>query len=814
MLSSPLLRLLSCVLAAAACANLTAQIAPPAGLRFTENLGQHGDAALYSTSIGAVRVLFEPDAMVVHGAATAPIDGPGVKVIGAPERPVVPTLPEVDVRFGFAGADPSARLVSHDQLPGIENVYIGRDPSRWKSGLRAWASLSYEGLWPGITLDLHERDGTLHYDVVVAPGAELGAFGLRVDGFDTSIESDGSLRIETPRGTLRQTIPAAWDEDGDQRLPVAARFELREDGTVGLVAPDHDPALRLVVDPGLDVFAGFGAGLLDAEFYALAVQPRTDLQIAGGYVGPDALVRSSDIVTGFLVFSTLFDGLGADAIVGVTCNEIGDIYVSGVTDSLALPTTVGAFLVFAPGAGDAFVAHLNPIGFLLQMTYVGGPGGTEASNTAIDIGPTGDVFLAGYTESALFPIVPPFVVGPFYGGAGDAYVMQLDPTLAVDLASSFLGGALADYPGVGGIGVAEDGTIAVGGFTDSPGFPVVAAFDPLHGGVTDGWLAKLFPGFLAFSFSTFQGGPGVDAFNAVGVDDEANVWGAGYTESGVGLPGLGPPAVLDVTYNGAGDVYVVKHDPFGLFLWGTYRGGSGGDTAIGLAVDRFGRAHWTGTTNSGIPPSVVPYPITPIDGVGPFAGFEGFLDEVGPDGDIESFSTYLDILSPADDQLWAIALGSDDSAYVAGSTYPLVVGPATAQLSRVTLPWFEFISPLTNLGFALAGTTEPQLMGDGQLVAGTPVEIRISNCVPFSFATLIFGLGPPALAPFLGGVLVPPPTFLFPGLPTGFAGEMVLPAIWPPGIPAGTPLFFQAWIPDPLGPAGFAATDAIYTDPP
>ena len=812
--TSFLLPLLSCTLAAAPVSDLAAQTAaPPAALRFTENLGQDGDAALYSTRIHAVHVLFEPGAMVVHGAATAPIHGPGVKVAGAPERPLPPTRPEVDVRFAFADAGP-ARLVAHDQLPGIENVYVGRDPARWRSGLRAWASLSYEGLWPGIALDLHERDGTLHYDVVVEPGADLGAFGLRVDGFGLSVEPDGSLRVETPRGALRQTIPAAWEEAGAQRLPVSARFELRADGTVGIAAPERDASRRLVVDPGLDVFAGFGAGLLDEEFYALTVQPVSGLQVAAGYVGADALVRSSDVVTGFFVFSTLFDGLGGDAIVGVTCNEIGDIYISGITDSLALPTTPGAFLVFAPGAGDAFVAHLNPIGFLLQLSYVGGVGGTEASNTAIDVGPTGDVFLAGYTESPGFPVVPAgLVVGPFYGGAGDTYVMQLDPTLTFDLASTYLGGAFADYPGIGGLAVADDGTISVGGFTDSPGFPVVAAFDPIYGGATDAYLTRLFPGFLAFAFSTFQGGPDLDAFNAIGVDDEANVWGAGYTESAAGIPGIGPPAVLDVGYNGGGDVFLVKHDPAGVFLWGTYRGGSGVDTAIGLAVDRFGRAHWTGTTNSGIPPSIVPYPITPIDGVGPFVGYEGIFDEVGPDGDLESFASYVAIVSPADDQLWAIALGRDDSAYTAGSIYP-AAGSITAQLERITLPWFEVTSPLFPAGFALEGTTEPQLMGDGTLVAGLPIQIRISNCVPFSVANLIIGVGPALLFPFLGGTLVPPPTFIIPGLFVGGAGEVVLPAVWPPGIPAGTGILMQAWIPDVLGPAGFAASNAIRTDPP
>jgi hypothetical protein len=104
-------------------------------------------------------------------------------------------------------------------------------------------------------------------------------------------------------------------------------------------------------------------------------------------------------------------------------------------------------------------------------------------------------------------------------------------------------------------------------------------------------------------------------------------------------------------------------------------------------------------------------------------------------------------------------------------------------------------------------------MGDGTLVAGSPIQIRLSNCVPFSVAYLFIGVAP-AFLPFLGGTLVPMPTIIFSGLPVGGGGEFVLPALWPPGLPAGTAIWFQAWIPDAFAPAGVAGSDGVSTDTP
>jgi len=53
---------------------------------------------------------------------------------------------------------------------------------------------------------------------------------------------------------------------------------------------------------------------------------------------------------------------------------------------------------------------------------------------------------------------------------------------------------------------------------------------------------------------------------------------------------------------------------------------------------------------------------------------------------------------------------------------------------------------------------------------------------------------------------VPVPAVVVPLL-TNAQGLIVVKAHWPAGVPAGTPIFLQAWMADASGPAGFAATN-------
>jgi hypothetical protein len=115
-----------------------------------------------------------------------------------------------------------------------------------------------------------------------------------------------------------------------------------------------------------------------------------------------------------------------------------------------------------------------------------------------------------------------------------------------------------------------------------------------------------------------------------------------------------------------------------------------------------------------------------------------------------------------------------------------------------------------DLGFALAGTAgPPRLRGEGTLAAGTPGALKLDRARPLAPTWLISGLDP-ALVPFKGGTLVPdnslPPLLAA----TDAAGTLELGwASWPAGVPACREIFFQAWIVDPAGPKGAAASNGL-----
>ena len=112
-------------------------------------------------------------------------------------------------------------------------------------------------------------------------------------------------------------------------------------------------------------------------------------------------------------------------------------------------------------------------------------------------------------------------------------------------------------------------------------------------------------------------------------------------------------------------------------------------------------------------------------------------------------------------------------------------------------------------GEALAGFHgEPVLSPDGSLQAGSPVSLALSNARENSSAALIIGFTAIS-APFKGGTLVPLPSMIIFGLPTGPTGAISLNGSWPGGLPSNFGIELQEWIVDPAGPAGFAATNAV-----
>lgn len=169
-------------------------------------------------------------------------------------------------------------------------------------------------------------------------------------------------------------------------------------------------------------------------------------------------------------------------------------------------------------------------------------------------------------------------------------------------------------------------------------------------------------------------------------------------------------------------------------------------------------------------------------------------------GGVET-TTYADVLSLSTGDELEFTLGFGSANYLDDST------GLDLTITRVSGTW-------TDLGHGLPGTAgAPSLTGTGSLIGGQPVSLILVNAAPSAPAWLIAGFTQ-LLAPFKGGVLVPNPDMFFGNLAVTGAGDLTLASTWPPGLPSGTSTYWQYWISDTGGPAGFAASNGLSSTTP
>lgn len=116
---------------------------------------------------------------------------------------------------------------------------------------------------------------------------------------------------------------------------------------------------------------------------------------------------------------------------------------------------------------------------------------------------------------------------------------------------------------------------------------------------------------------------------------------------------------------------------------------------------------------------------------------------------------------------------------------------------------------IQNVGGALAGGAgTPSLVADGYMFGGETIVLSVQGGIAHGTAHFIVG-GAPAFVPLLGGTLVPFPAVVSPAVPLDVAGSVAVLGIWPENVPPATSIWVQAWLPDPGGAMGFAATNGL-----
>lgn len=437
--------------------------------------------------------------------------------------------------------------------------------------------------------------------------------------------------------------------------------------------------------PGIDLAFRAEGGKLKYEFLLRPGADAASIRLA--YVGADSVAVDGK---GTLVVATAAGPLrDSRPVTRQGGNPVASHYV---LDGRSFGFALGAYdrarpLVIDPG--------------LVYSTFLGGSDGTgnpgdDPKAIAVDSG--GSAYVVGDTSSPDFPTTPgaynttldpnsPFTV----------FVSKFNPNGTGLVYSTFLGGSGGDE--AGGVAVDGAGNAYIVGDTSSPDFPTTAGTDRTLDGPSDTFIAKLGPSGSSLVYSTLLGGNDLEYGNGIAVDASGSAYITGYTSSDSFPVSAGAP---DTSRGAQGDQdsFVTKLSTNGrVRQYSTYLGGSGQETAGGIAVDGSGNAYVAGFTQS----SDFPTTAGALDQT--LTGYEdAYVTKLNSTGTALAYSTLVG--GSGLEEAYGIAVDSSGNAYASGNTtsedFPTTPGAYDRSLGGI---YDAFVTKLSASGSSLVYST-------------------------------------------------------------------------------------------------------------
>jgi hypothetical protein len=323
---------------------------------------------------------------------------------------------------------------------------------------------------------------------------------------------------------------------------------------------------------------------------------------------------------------------------------------------------------------------------VLASTYLGGPGFEITWGCAVD--GAGNVYIAGDTQEAGFPVTNNALQKTYGDGGQDGFVAKYDKNGNL-LWSTFLGGS--GWDGVFGLTVDAAGNVVVTGVTASADFPITS----------NAVQRTVPPGYAAFVtvisadgthiiYSTYLGGTKSDGapvpinpfhllppsdVETIGVGVAVGPDGALYVVGGtntIDMPVTSGAAQPIIGGESDGFIARIRIDATGSagLMYLTYLGGATSDFCSAAAVDQNGNAFVTGEAQSlNFPTTLGAYQRVHTPGTA------AFITKVNPTGSTFIYSTLLSGSQGSSASggtnytaASAIVVDSDGHAYVDGET--------------------------------------------------------------------------------------------------------------------------------------------------
>lgn len=291
-----------------------------------------------------------------------------------------------------------------------------------------------------------------------------------------------------------------------------------------------------------------------------------------------------------LVWAKQLGGTSNDQGLSIKVDNLGNIYTTGYFQGTAdfdPGTDTSWYSSF--GYADIFINKLDYNGNLIWTKQMGGFADDIGNSIAIDS--SGNVYTTGYflgtvdfdPGNGIFNLTS-------HGGSEDIFICKLDSSGNFVWAKQ-LGGTGADR--ANSILVDSLGNVyTTGYFSGTVDFnPGSATYNLVSKGSWDIFISKL-NSSGNFVWATRIGDTSIDVGNSMAVDVSGNIYTTGYFSGTVDFdPGIG---INNLISAGAWDIFILKLDSLGKFVFAKKIGGNNNDCGLSIAVDSLGNIFTTG----------------------------------------------------------------------------------------------------------------------------------------------------------------------------------------------------------------------------
>lgn len=514
------------------------------------------------------------------------------------------------IDINWIGINLNCTIETQKQSEDYDNFYLPSCPNG-ATYVRSYGALLYKNIYNGVDLKYYEYNGQLKYDYIIKPNFDHSVIKFQINGANKiSINSLGQLVLETSNGSIIEDAPHVTQEG----KTLKAKWKLKGN-LVSFIVNGRDPAKEMTIDPlvrfwgtyyggsGMDIGVDCETDTLGNVYLCGSTKSTNQIATVGSFQSTITNTFDNDAFlvkfnsSGLRQWGTYYGSFGVDYFNKIGVYKTSIIYVSGGADmnSATGLSTNGVFQpTFAGGNYDGIVARFNTSGIREWCSFYGGE--SDEDVRALAVGSGAELYFVGTTTSTTNLSISTLGSHQYtYAGNQDAYAVKFDST-GQRIWGTYCGGGFTEWTEECDID-RWDNLFVVGVTVSYDNIGTTGVHQPtISGGGNNAFLVK-FNSSGVRQWGTYYGGNLATTGLGCATDLSGNSYMTGATD--VCTVGIATPGCHQSTFAGSQEnAYLVKFDPNGQRIWGTYYGASKVTVGRSIATDKYRNVYLEGHTNS------------------------------------------------------------------------------------------------------------------------------------------------------------------------------------------------------------------------